>query len=130
VQAVGRSFEAPPLPRLQGILSHQPGEAGDDSGGRPRRGIERLIGVAAGERERRDARMTWNRTGAFQLIGAGQWDVCLVDAQEKSAITRSVARGGDLIEQRTLNFNSMRRQEWSKLYLICGEADCRIMGTM
>jgi hypothetical protein len=32
----------------------------------------------------------------------------LVDAQEKLAITRSVARGGDLIEQRTLNFNSMR----------------------
>jgi hypothetical protein len=44
-----------------------------------------------------------------------QWDVCLVDAQEKSAITRSVAGGGDLIEQRTLNFNSMRRQEWSRL---------------
>jgi hypothetical protein len=39
----------------------------------------------------------------------------LVDAQEKSAITRSVAGGGDLIEQRTLNFNSMCRQEWSTL---------------
>jgi hypothetical protein len=39
----------------------------------------------------------------------------LVDAQGKSAITRSVAGGGDLIEQRTLNFNSMRRQEWSRL---------------
>src|SRR4029077_9014335 len=26
VQAVGRSFEAPPLPCLQGILSHQPGD--------------------------------------------------------------------------------------------------------
>jgi hypothetical protein len=37
----------------------------------------------------------------------------LVDAQGKSAITRSVAGGGDLIEQRTLNFNSMRRQKWS-----------------
>jgi hypothetical protein len=31
----------------------------------------------------------------------------LVDAQEKSAITRSVAWGGDLIEQPTLNFNSV-----------------------
>jgi hypothetical protein len=39
----------------------------------------------------------------------------LVDAQEKSAITRSVAGGGDLIEQRTLNFNSTRRQKWSML---------------
>jgi hypothetical protein len=39
----------------------------------------------------------------------------LVDAQGKSAITRSVAGGGDLIEQRTLNFNSMRRQECSRL---------------
>jgi hypothetical protein len=37
----------------------------------------------------------------------------LVDAQGKSAITRSVAGGGDLIEQRTLNFNSMRRQEYA-----------------
>jgi hypothetical protein len=58
---------------------------------------------------------TRNRTSASRLIGAGQWDVRLVDAQEKSAITRSVARGGDLIEQRTLNFNSMRGQEWSRL---------------
>jgi hypothetical protein len=58
---------------------------------------------------------TRNRTGASQLIGAGQWDVRLVDEQGKSAITRSVAGGGDLIEQRTLNFNSMRRQEWSRL---------------
>jgi hypothetical protein len=48
---------------------------------------------------------TRNRTGASRLIGAGQWDVRLVHAQEKSAITRSVAWGGDLIEQRTLNFN-------------------------
>jgi hypothetical protein len=47
----------------------------------------------------------------------------LVDAQEKSAITRSVAGGGDLIEQRTLNFNSMRRQEWPSYRLICGEVD-------
>jgi hypothetical protein len=39
----------------------------------------------------------------------------LVNAQEKSAITRSVAGGGDLIEQRTLNFNSTRRQKWSML---------------
>jgi hypothetical protein len=39
----------------------------------------------------------------------------LVDALEKSAITRSVAGGGDLIEQRTLNFNSIRRQELSRL---------------
>jgi hypothetical protein len=27
--------------------------------------------------------MTRNRTGASQLVGAGQWDVRLVDAQEK-----------------------------------------------
>jgi len=54
---------------------------------------------------------TQNRTGASRLIGAGQWDVRLVDAQGKSAMARSVAGGGDLIEQRTLNFNSMRRQE-------------------
>jgi hypothetical protein len=47
----------------------------------------------------------------------------LVDAQEKSAITRSVAWGGDLIEQRTLNFNSIHRQEWSRVLLIRGEAD-------
>jgi hypothetical protein len=44
----------------------------------------------------------------------------LVNAQEKSAITRSVAGGGDLIEQRALNFNSMRRQEWSTYRLIRG----------
>jgi hypothetical protein len=31
----------------------------------------------------------------------------LVDAQEKAAITRSVAGAGDLIEQPTLNFNSV-----------------------
>jgi hypothetical protein len=37
----------------------------------------------------------------------------LVDTQEKSAITRSFAGGGDLIEQRTLNFNSMRLQEYA-----------------
>jgi hypothetical protein len=37
----------------------------------------------------------------------------LVHAQEKSAITRSVAWGGNLIEQRTLNFNSLRRQEYA-----------------
>jgi hypothetical protein len=51
--------------------------------------------------------------GASRLIGAGQWDVRWVDAQEKSAITRSVASGGDHIEQRTLHFNSMRRQEYA-----------------
>jgi hypothetical protein len=39
----------------------------------------------------------------------------LVDAQEKSAIRRSVAGVGNFIEQRTLNFNSMRRQEWPRL---------------
>jgi hypothetical protein len=50
---------------------------------------------------------TQNRTGASRLIGAGESDVRF-DVQEKSAITRSVAGGGDLIEQRTLNFNSMR----------------------
>ena len=45
-----------------------------------------------------------NRTGASRLTGAGRWDVRLVDAQEKSATTGSVAGGGDLLEQRTLNF--------------------------
>ena len=83
--------------------------AGEDLGGRLRRGIDRLIGVAAGEGKCCDHEREPNHTGASQLIGAGQRDVRMVDAQEKSAITRSVARGGDLIEQRTLNFNSMRR---------------------
>jgi hypothetical protein len=59
---------------------------------------------------------TRNRTG----------DVRLIDAQ-KSAITRSVARGGDLIEQRTLNFNSKRRQEYaaSEMAMRIIEGICR-----
>src|ERR1700722_18070630 len=103
----------------------------EDLGGRLRRGIDRLIGVAAGEDKRcdddRDAEphgrfpTHWSRPGG---------DVRLLHAQEKSAITRSVARGGDLIEQRTLNFNSMRRRNGRNYRLIRGAADCRIMGTM
>jgi len=57
---------------------------------------------------------TRNRTGASRPIRAGRGDVRLVDAQGKSAITRSVAGGGDLIKQRTLHFNSVRGQELSR----------------
>ena len=89
--------------------------AGEDLGGLLRRGIDRLIALQPVRRSAATTTETRNRTGASQLIGAGQWDVRLVDEQGKSAITRSVAGGGDLIEQRTLNFNSMRRQEWSRL---------------
>ena len=89
--------------------------AGEDLGGRLRRGIDRLIGVAAGQDKWCDHDRDAEPHGRFPTIGAGQWDLRLVDAQGKSAITRSVAGGGDLIEQRTLNFNSMRRQECSRL---------------
>ena len=47
------------------------------------RGIDPLIGVAAGERERRDREDDAEPRGRPQFIGAGQWDVRLVDAQEK-----------------------------------------------
>jgi hypothetical protein len=66
--------------------------AGEDLGGRLRRGIDRLIGVAAGKDERGDHERDAEPRGAAQLTGAGQWNVRLVAAQEKSAITRSVAR--------------------------------------
>ena len=73
-------------------------------------GIDRLIGVTAGEEKRCDHDRDAEPHGRFPT----HWSrpaVRLVDAQEKSAITRSVAGGGDLTEQRTPNFNSMRRQE-------------------
>src|SRR3984957_8097395 len=54
-------------------------------------GIDRLIGVTAGEEKRCDHDRDAEPHGASRLIGAGQWDVRLVDAQGKSAIARSVA---------------------------------------
>jgi hypothetical protein len=64
--------------------------AGEDLGGRLRRGIDRLIGVAAGEEKRRD-----HDRDATNWRFATHWnwavDVRLIDAQGKSAITRSVA---------------------------------------
>jgi hypothetical protein len=83
---------------------------------------EGLIAWLALQPVRRSAATTTkmqNRTGASRLIGAGQWDV--VDAEGKSAMTRFVAGGGDLTEQRTLNLNSTRRSE----YEAAGNADHR-----
>jgi hypothetical protein len=77
---------------------------------------EGLIAWLALQPVRRSAATT---TEMQNLIGAGQWDVRLVDAQ--GAITRSVAGGGDLTEQRTLNFNSTRCSE----YEAAGNADHR-----
>jgi hypothetical protein len=59
---------------------------GEDLGGRPRREIDLLIGVAAGQDKRCDHDRDAHRKGASQLNGTGQWDVRLVDVQEKSAI--------------------------------------------
>ena len=78
------------------------------------RGIDCLVGVAAGEEKCCDHDRDAEPHRRFPTHWS-QPAVRLVDAHEKSAITRSFARGGDLIEQRTLNFNSMRRQEWSRL---------------
>ena len=78
--------------------------AGEDLGWRLRRGIDRLIGVTAGEDKRydhdRDAEphgrfpTHWSRPGGRSFGEVGH-----------HALRR---RGGDLIEQRRLNFNSMR----------------------
>jgi hypothetical protein len=89
-------------------------EAGDDSRGRPRREISLLIGVAAGQHKCCGNAETRNRTGASQLIGAGRWDVRLVDGR-KNRPSRAPSPGAAIMEQRTLNFNSMRRQESSRL---------------
>ena len=56
-------------------------------------GIDRLIVVTAGECESRDREDDGEPHGHFQLVGAGQWDVRLLDAQEKSAIGSPSSRG-------------------------------------
>ena len=50
-----------------------------------------------------------------KLTRVGQWDVRLADGEDKSSITRSFTRVAIPIEQRTLHFNSMRRQRRSRL---------------
>ncbi len=63
---------------------------GEDLGGRPRREIDFLIGVAAGEDKRSTATETRNRTAASQPIGALASGV---NVQEKSAIRFSYSLG-------------------------------------
>ena len=74
-------------------------------------GINLLIGVTAGEDKRYDHDRDAEPHGRFPTNWSRPGDVRLVDAQGKSAIARSVAGGGDLVEQLTLSFNSMRRQK-------------------
>jgi hypothetical protein len=89
--------------------------AGEDLGGRPRREINLLIGVTAAEDKCCDHDRDAEPHGCFPThwsrpVGRsfGRW------AGEVGHHTLR-RRGGDLIEQRTLNFNSMRRQKWSRL---------------
>jgi hypothetical protein len=88
--------------------------AGDPSGGRPRREINVVIGVAAGEDERCDQDCDAER-GRFsphlsRPVGGsfGTWAGQVVH----HALLHP---GGDPNDQRTLNFNSMRRQRRSRL---------------
>ena len=72
-----------------------------------------MIGVAASEDKRGDHDTDAEPHGRFPTYWSGPVGHSFGRCVGKSAITRSVAGGGDLIEQRTLNFNSKRRQEYA-----------------
>jgi hypothetical protein len=90
--------------------------AGEDLGGRLRREIDLPIGIAAGERERRNHDRDAEPHGRFRGRPVGRsFGRCEREVGHQvlplPAAERVIARVGDLIEQRTLNFNSMCRQE-------------------
>src|SRR5277367_3492561 len=86
--------------------------AGEDLGGRLRRGIDRLIGVTAGEDKRYDHDRDAEPHGRFPTYwsrpGGRSFARCAGDVGHHALR----ARGGDLIKQRTLHFNSVRGQEY------------------
>jgi hypothetical protein len=69
--------------------------AGEDLGGRLRRGIDRLIGVAAGEGKRCDHDRDAEPHGRFPTHWSRPVRRSFGRCAEKSAITRSVTGGGE-----------------------------------
>jgi hypothetical protein len=90
--------------------------AGEDLGGRLRRGIDRLISVAAGEDKRCDNDRDAKPHGRFPTHWSGRVGRSFGRCAGEVGHHALRRRGGDLIEQPTLNFNSLRRHTASHGY--------------